>query len=158
MCLKNEKGITIVSVVVTVIILLIFASVSINFGLNGKESVEDSKLVSELEMVQHAVLEQYTKYKTTRNISYLVGEKITKEQANKYAKEVGVRLINIPDTYSNKDYYLLNKESLSSIGIQDSNYEYIINYISGEVMNITIKKTSDNSQLYIRANNFNEEG
>lgn len=154
----NEKGITIVALIITVIVLLILAGVSINIGLNGMESVENSKLASELNMVQHAVLQQYTKYKTTKDISYIqIGEKITLEQANQYAKEVGVELVSIADTYSNKEYYLLNKESLSSIGIQDSNYEYIINYISGEVMNITVKETSNNSPLYIRANSFNKE-
>lgn len=154
----NEKGITMVAIIITVIVLLILAGVSINVGLNGMESVENSKLASELNMVQHAVLQQYTKYKTTKDISYIeLGQKITQKQANQYAEELGVTLVNIPDTYSNKDYYLLDKESLSSIGIQDSNYEYIINYISGEVMNITIKKTSNNSPLYIKANSFNKE-
>lgn len=151
---KEEKGITIVSLVITVILLLILSVVGINMGISGINSVKDSKLNAELEMVQHAVLEQYTKYKTTKNSVYLVGTKITKEEVSNFANEMGITLVNIPDTYSNKDYYKLDKIALESIGIKDSTDEYVINYISGEVMNITVRKTTNNSPLYIKANSF----
>lgn len=151
---NKEKGITIVALVITIVVLLILSAVSINMGIQGIQSVQDSKLTAELEMVQHAVLEQYTKYKTTKDSSYLVGNKITNVEANSFANEMGVNLVNIPNTYSNKDYYKLDKESLKDMGIKDSNDEYIINYISGEVMNITVKKTSNNNPLYTKANNF----
>lgn len=151
---KKEKGITIVSLVITFILLLILSAVGINMGISGINSVKDSKLKSELDMVQHAVLEQYTKYKTTRNSVYLVGNKITKEEASNLANEMGVTLANIPDTYSNKDYYKLEKTALESIGIKDATDEYVVNYISGEVMNITVKKLSNNNPLYTKANSF----
>lgn len=155
MCVfKEEKGITIVSLVITVIVLLIISAVGVNMGINGINSVKDSKLSGELQMVQHAVLEQYTKYKTTRNSVYLVGTKITKEETLDLANEMGVILVNIPDTYSNKDYYKLDKKALEQIGVEDATDEYVVNYISGEVMNITVKKTTNNSPLYTKANSF----
>lgn len=152
--LKNCKGITMVSLVVTVAVLLIVTMVSINFGLTGISETNDAKLTSELQIVQHAILEQYTKYKITKDHVYLVGNKITDEEANQIANEIGVVLVDIPDTYSNQDYYRLDKASLTAIGIQDSTDEYIINYISGEVINITKKKTSKNVPLYTKANSF----
>lgn len=151
---KEEKGITMVSLIVTVILLLILSTIGINMGISGINSIKDSKLNAELEMVQHAVLEQYTKYKTTRDSVYLVGNKITKEEVSNFANEMGVTLANIPDTYSNKDYYKLDKEALEAIGIKDSTDEYVINYVSGEVMNITVKKSNNNSPLYTKANSF----
>lgn len=152
--LKNCKGITIVSLVVTVVVLLIVTMVSINFGITGINETNDAKLTSELQMVQHAILEQYTKYKTTKDTVYLVGNKITDAEVNQIANELGIVLVDIPDTYSNQDYYRLDKASLTAIGIQDSSDEYIINYISGEVINITKKKTSENVPLYTKANSF----
>lgn len=152
---KTQKGITLVSLVITIIILLIISSIGINFGISGINSTKDSKLESELNMVQHAILEQYTKYKTTKDIVYLVGNKVQKEQLNGITQELGITLVNIPDTYSNKDYYKLDKASLKEIGIQDTNDEYIINYISGEVINITKKRLSNNTPLYTKANSFN---
>lgn len=151
---NKEKGVTIIALVITIVVLLILSAISINMGTHGIKSIQDSKLTEEIEMVQHAVLEQYTKYKTTKDSSYLVGNKITNEEANSFANEMGVTLVNIPNTYSNKDYYKLDKKSLKDMGIEDSNDEYIINYISGEVMNITVKKTSNNNPLYTKANNF----
>ncbi len=151
---NKQNGITMVALVITVVILLILSSVGVNMGLRGINSVKDSKLTSELEMVQHAVLEQYTKYKMTKDTVYLVGNKITNEEAKAYAEELGATLVNIPDTYSNKDYYRLDKASLTSIGIKDATDEYIINYVTGEVMNITSKKLSNDNPLYTKANSF----
>lgn len=151
---KNSKGISMVSLVVTVTVLLIVSMVAVNLGTSGIKETNDAKLVSELQIVQHAVLEQYTKYKTTKDNVYLVGNKITDEEANQIANEIGVVLVNIPDIYSNQDYYRLDKASLTAIGIQDSSDEYIINYISGEVINITQKKTSKDVPLYTKANSF----
>ena len=121
-------------------------------GIGEINSIKDSKLTTELEMVQHAVLEQYTKYKTTKDSVYLVGNKITKEEASNLANEMGITLANIPDTYLNKDYYKLDNVALESIGINNSQDEYVINYVSGEVMNITVKKLKNNSPLYTKAN------
>lgn len=153
--LKKQKGITLVSLVITIIILLIISSIGINFGINGINSTKDSKLEAELNMVQHAVLEQYAKYKTTKDIVYLVGNKVSEEQLKDITSELGITLVNIPDTYSNKDYYKLDKASLNEIGIRDTYDEYIVNYISGEVINITQKKLSNNNPLYTKASSFN---
>ena len=153
--LKTQKGITLVALAITVIVLLIVSLITVNFGINGISNIKDSRLEAELNMVQHAILEQYTKYKTTKNIAYLVGNKVSQEQLNEISNELGITLVNIPNTYSNKDYYKLDKASLKEIGIQETNDEYIINYISGEVINITQKKLSDNTPLYTKANTFN---
>ena len=48
----------------------------------------------------------------------------------------------------------LDKASLLEIGIRDTDDEYIVNYVSGEVINITKKKTTKGNVLYIRANSF----
>lgn len=155
MCiLKEEEAITMVALTITVIVLIILSGISINIGIGQIERVKDSKLKTELEMVQHAILEQYTKYKTTKDIEYLVGNEITDEEAASASNELGVTLVDIPDTYSNKGYYRLDKALLDSIGIRDSSDEYIINYISGEVMNITAKRLSNDDPLYTKANSF----
>ena len=151
---NKQKGITLVSLVVTVIVLLILSSVGVNMGIRGINSSKDAKLMSELEIVQHAVLEQYSKYELTKDTVYLVGNKSTSDEVKKYADELGITLANIPENYVNKDYYRLDKASLVAIGIKNTNDEYIINYITGEVMNITVKKLSNNSPLYIKANSF----
>ena len=86
--IKTQKGITLVSLIITIIILLIISSIGINFGINGINSTKDSKLEAELNMVQHAILEQYTKYKTTKDMVYLVGNKVSDEQSRQITEEL----------------------------------------------------------------------
>ncbi|MBO5478294.1 MAG: hypothetical protein J6A04_00985 [Clostridia bacterium] len=152
--MKSQKGITMVSLVITVIILIILSSIGITIGTNSISSSNDSKLTSELLMVQHAVLEQYTKFQTVKDKGILVGNKMQLTEVQAIAQELGITLVSIPDNYSNKDYYRLDKAALLEIGIKDTNDEYIINYVSGEVMNITQKTTSNNNALYVKGNSF----
>lgn len=151
--LKKQKGITIISLVITVIVLIIISGIGITMGIDSIKSSKDNKLTSELMMVQHAVLEQYTKYQTTKDITYLVGNKVELEEVNQIAQDYNITLVDIPQKYSNKDYYRLDKASLLQIGIENTDDEYIVNYISGEVINIT-QKTTSNTALYVRANSF----
>lgn len=150
---EEQKGITIITLVITVIVLMIISGIGITMGTNAIKSTKDNKLTSELVIVQQAILEQYTKYQVTKDSSYLLGDKVKSEEMNQIAKDLNIQLASIPDTYSNKEYYRLDKASLLKMGIQDAEDEYIVNYISGEVINIT-KKTTSNNALYIRANSF----
>lgn len=165
----NNKGITLVSLVVTIVILLIIASISINWGLNSVQESKDNILLSELNMVQHAVLEQYTKYKIESKVQKeleLPGKIINNIQENniiledntenvtvKISKEIS-KEINNNDSYSQKSkeekYYFLDKESLKDLELEKgNNCNYIVNYKTGTVINVTIDKTSDGKDLSI---------
>ncbi len=151
--LKNSKGITLSGLAITIIVLTILATVGATVGITNVREAKDAKLDTELEMVQHAILEQYVKFETTKDVVYLVGNKLEKSEVDQIAQELDITLVEIPDTYENKDYYKLDKASLKEIGIQNTDDEYIVNYISGEVINITSKK-NDNKPLYTKADNF----
>ncbi len=151
--LKNSKGITLSGLAITIIVLTILATVGTTVGITNIREAKDAKLDTELEMVQHAILEQYVKFETTKDVVYLVGNKLEKSEVDQIAQELDITLVEIPDTYENKDYYKLDKASLKEIGIQNTDDEYIVNYISGEVINITSKK-NDNKPLYTKADNF----
>ncbi len=45
---------------------MIVAGIGIKVGTDQITKTKDATLTSELTMVQHAILEQYTKYKTTK--------------------------------------------------------------------------------------------
>ena len=151
--LKNSKGITLSGLAITIIVLTILATVGATVGITNVREAKDAKLDTELEMVQHAILEQYVKFETTKDVVYLVGNKLEKSEVDQIAQELDITLVEIPDTYENKDYYKLDKASLKETGIQNTDDEYIVNYISGEVINITSKK-NDNKPLYTKADNF----
>lgn len=153
---KNQTGVTIVSLVITVIVLMIVAGIGVKVGTDQITKTKDNTVVSELSMVQHAILEQYTKYKTTKNANYLVGNMVSGEELNSITSTLGVTLVTVPSSYLEKEraYYKLDKASLLEIGIKNTDDEYVVNYISGEVMNITKKATSEGNALYVRAKSF----
>ena len=78
--MKNQKGVTLIALVVMIIIILVIATITTYSGVNTLQDSKEKKLIVELEMVQHAALEIYTKYKTVGIESYLVGEELTKER------------------------------------------------------------------------------
>ena len=105
-------------------------------------------------MVQHAVLEQYVKYKTTKNQMYLIGTKIDKNTVQQIATQMGISLVNIPEEYSNADYYKLTTTDVAKLGFKNVKDEFIVNYVSGEVINITNKTDSKGNRVYIKGDTF----
>lgn len=154
---KEEKGVTLIALAVTIVIMLILAGVGIYEGSRGVDSANDSNLMSEAKMVQHAVLEQYTKYKTTQNKDYLIGSRMDRTFVTQVAAQIGVSLVNIPSTYTNADYYKLTKTDMEKLGFENVEDEYIINYVSGEVINYTQRVDSKGNALYVKGDSFTGE-
>jgi Tfp pilus assembly protein PilE len=151
---KSNNGITLVALVIMIIVLLILAGVTINAGVESINVSKDNSYVSQLNMVQHEVLERYTEYKVTQNESVLVKGTASKDEVSSTIQsvfdEIGMNISNLKDS-NMADYYELEPEDLEDLGIKDSIYTYIVNYKTGEVINITIKQTSEGEPLYIYA-------
>ena len=64
--LRDNKGITLIALSITIIVLLILAAVTIGGGNESIKMSKNNKLVVELDMVQHACLERYSEYKLTK--------------------------------------------------------------------------------------------
>lgn len=152
--IKQEKGVTLVILTVIIIALMILVGVSINLGTYDVNSTLDSKLEGELKMVQYAVFQQYAKYKTTLNENYIVGSDYSKEikkfMSDNYPEESLVHNIVSDEDSKYKKYYLLTPDDLIEIGVQDSEYSYIVNYYTGEVMNADKFETSNGTKLYVK--------
>ena len=148
---KNEKGITLIALAVMMIVMVIILSITTYSGISSVKESSRKKLTSELEIVQHAVLEVYTKYQIFNDISYLVGDKI--QSINDIPTEYrdSLKVKNIAFSSNNRtesSYYKLDENKLKDIIKEESNYQYIVCYKTGEVMNITVKKTSNGELLY----------
>lgn len=162
---RKNKGITIIALTITIIILLIIASVTISIGLNSlKDSKENLKL-SELNMVQQAVLENYTKYKTTKNEMYILGKEKNRIKVAYSDMQNLINEINSQKTTSENIelkvtnytsetldismyYYELSQEDLEEIGISNTDETYIVNFSTGEVINKTLLVTGKGTPLY----------
>lgn len=162
---RKNKGITIIALTITIILLLIIASVTISIGLNSlKDSKENLKL-SELNMLQQAVLENYTKYKTTNNDMYILGKEKNRIQVsysdmqnlineinNKITTGENIELKVADYTSGALDismyYYELSQEDLEEMGVSGTEETYIVNFSTGEVINKTLQVTGSGKPLY----------
>ena len=160
--INNEKGITLLALVITIVVLVILASITVNIGKEGiKESKEDAML-SELAMVQNAILQRKTKADLTQE-DY-PGETIATAGINleEVIEEINDNRASGEEEISKKDsdnnhYYFLSTENggLEALGITNSEDAYIVNYETGEVINYTTKLTGTGKPLYIYAKEAN---
>lgn len=150
---KNEQAITLIALVITIVVMLILAGITINMGLQGVDEAKDNKLISELGMVNHALLERKTKASLTHEeypgtpytdfseINTIIGEINSQNTESK--------TITLKDTENPENYYLLDKTALKQLGVTDTEDEYIVNYETGEVINKTQKVTPSGKALYM---------
>lgn len=153
--IKNQSGITLTGLVVTIIVLMIILSISVNLGVDSISQTRDRKLQAELEMVQQACISEYTK---AMQLGYL--ENTATKPANFVGTEVaisslpsvtGAWTLTSEPTEKYKKYYRLTPEDLENLDILNSEHTYIVNYYTGEVYNETKKTTSEHVDLYIKS-------
>ena len=147
MNLRKNKGITMVALVITIIILLILAGISVTGVIRGIDETNESSAISQLEMVQHALLERKTKADltketlpgTTADYTELINEINTMSSAN------------ITLRGNKEDYKELSTADLKELGIEKETNTFIVNYKTGEVINKTQKVTKAGRALYTYA-------
>ena len=162
---RKNKGITLVTLTITIVVLLIITSITISIGINSlRESKENLKL-SELNMIQQAVLENYTKYKTTNNEIYILGKeknrkKVSYSDMQNLINEINNEImtsesitLKISDYTSetldiSMYYYELSQTDLEEMGITNVDEIYIVNFSTGEVINKTTQITINGTPLY----------
>lgn len=150
MNIRENKGITIVTLVITIILLIIISGISITGTITNKKEVEASKQITELKMIQHAILQKYTASLLTKEI--LPGELIDNEQLNEIVNEINSKTVNNINL-KGTEYKELNTNDLEKLGITGQEDVYIVNYMTGEVINKTQKVTKTGVALYIYSKN-----
>ena len=148
MNIRKNNGITLVALVITIVLLLIISGISITGTLRGHKETVSAKQLSELEMVQHAILERNTKAQLTKE--ELPGTTITKADVQEVIDDINNKSgehIQLKGT----EYKELNKSDLETLGINGEENIFIVNYKTGEVYNETQKTTNDGNILYICA-------
>lgn len=151
--MKNEKGITLIVLTITIIVLLILIGVTIGSMAGKKGLIKDSKSntkISELNQVQQALLEAYVMYKNTGNENYLVGKDIEYSEVQEVISNFENATLKATGNYKR-----LEPEDLAKLGITGGEDTYIVNYETGEVINETQSVTGNGDELYVYATNSN---
>ena len=142
--MKKNSGVTLISLIITIITFLIIISITVDYGVSTLHEATNEKLEAELSLVQEAVIQRYSLVKTLKedgkfpnNLSYngsitlandpdrpklLVGSRINKVE-DLDSNEFTTRLIDYTDksklTYE-QFYYLLSQSDLENLGIEKS--------------------------------------
>lgn len=151
--LKKEKGITLIALIITIVVLLILAGITITGSIQGVDKANDNKLMTDLQQVHHAITERETKYKLTKDNSLLVGTKIDITSLTDVPSEIKWKVVQFDDVDNpEREYYRIGGTELMQLGLTSdptTKISYIVNYYTGEVYNETDKKTSENKVLYV---------
>lgn len=147
MNLRKNKGITMVALVITIIILLILAGISVTGVIRGIDETNESRAISQLEMVQHALLERKTKADITKEeLEELPGTTVDPTELRNLITEIKIELRG-----NEGDYKELSTADLNELGIEKETDTFIVNYKTGEVINKTLKVTKAGRVLYTYA-------
>ncbi len=145
MNIRENNGITLVALVTTITVLLIILGISTIYTKQNNKEIEESTQISELNIIQHAILERYTKAQLTKE--NLPGTIIDKSEVQIIVNEINsMTKENI--SLKGTEYRELNKIDLEKLGITGEEYAFIVNYKTGEVINKTIKVTQSGRALY----------
>ena len=129
--IKNDRGITLISLIILLTVMAILVSVSISAVVINQKETKIDTFKSELIMVKNAALQRKTLIDTTStDYEELPGTEISKKEVEKV-----VRKKNITLKGNDGDYKLLNSGELEKLGITNTEDEYIVNYQTGEVIN-----------------------
>lgn len=120
--MKNEKGITLASLTLTIIILIILSAVAINSGVGTIRYTKFNKAKSEIEIMQTNVNSWYQEY---MNVKYEEGATEEETQANKLAKQQEViDKYGVDTSDSSCDQTALTK-TVNATGITSTDYKFL---------------------------------
>ena len=131
----NNKGITLVTVVVMIIVIIIIATVSI---LHGTRLITNAKKLSEAEIIEsvRAAVQR-------KNAEIQMQGTITPIDDN-YPGQLSP--IITPDSIECTNWYLLNDENLSELGVKTADGKFLVNYQKGVVISL---ENTDYAQEYL---------
>lgn len=175
---KNEKGVTLMILVVTIIVIIILAGVVMSINMNLNKSVELKEVLANMEMIRTAAAPYRDKYKgdtveeevtdkdNVKSTIYHISNKFVGEHLEPKNSEMMNLLLNYAglDTITEDAHYWfkLDKEALEKLNINletsktENNVEaeedlYFINYSNLEVGYCKNKKDDRGYYIGIKA-------
>lgn len=129
---KNQKGITIVSLIITIIILLIISGVTVYVGTSVIKQATLQTVNTNMMLIQAKTKTIAEQAKFNNNKDNYKGTILSEVSGNKKIDE----MINVGIIDDTSKFYLLSKDDLVSMGLEKIEIEdgYIVNYETEEVI------------------------
>ena len=139
---KNSKGITLVSLVITIIILMLITSVTVYTGTNVIKQVTLQNVNTDMMLIKAKVKTMEEQAKFNKDNSNYKGTPLIDVHDNKKID----KLVDEEIVEDITKYYLLSKEDLNSMGLEkiDIADGYLVNYESEEIIYVRGLKKDDN--------------
>ena len=130
--IANSKGVTLIALVITVIVLLIIASIATYSGMQIIESSKLNTFTAEMKIMQTQVNNLYDKWQRGEEDINTLGKSLNynsevQEQVNEVLKTV----LDIQDTTGYRYY---DQETIQDLGIEGVKQEFFINVEQREVV------------------------
>lgn len=129
--MKNQKGITLITLVITIVILIIVTGIVTYNGLEAVNTSQKTAFISELEMIQAKVNVIYEERKaSTEKIEYynLIGQDIFSIDPARINEALGQT--------SREGFKFFNSGDLKDLDLDNINQEVLINYDTREVVSL----------------------
>lgn len=142
---KNNSGITLVSLVITIIVLLILASITVYSGLGTVRSARLTKFTTELKMMQQKVNELYDSYTNNKAVTVNGTEYVGTDIQKIGQDPEGIFNTNRLEEIFSEDgsgitdrtgYMYYDTETIQALGLEDMEYEFFVNVAKRSVVSI----------------------
>ena len=142
---KNNSGITLVSLVITVIVLLILSSIAVYSGVSTIRSARLTKFTTELKMMQQKVNELYDSYINNKSVTVNGVEYVGTDIQNIGEDPEGLFNSNrLEEVFSAEGsgitdrtgYMYYDMEILQALGLENMEYEFFVNVATRSVVSI----------------------
>ncbi len=152
MKLINRKGITMVSLVVTIIILGILVSITVYSGGTVLKQTKLQTITTNMMLIQVKAKTIAEQAKFNSDESLYKGTKVSNITDNTKISE----LINSNVIDNTGNYYLLTQNDLNNIGLQKIDVQdgYIVNYDTEEV--IYVRGFENDGKVYYKLSEFDD--
>lgn len=130
--MKNEKGITLISLIVTIVLMIIISGVVTYSGLETIENSSKVTFISKMEMIQAKVNSIYEERKANiEKVNYYntIGKELSEVDETKLNSAIGET--------SRVGFRYFDSIELSKLGLDDISEEVLINYDTREVISLT---------------------
>lgn len=153
---RSQKGITIVSLVITIIILLIIGGTTVYIGTSVIKQATLQTVNTNMMLIQAKTKTIAEQAKFNNNQDNYKGTVLSEVSGNKKIDE----MINVGIIDDTSKFYLLSKDDLVSMGLEKIDIEdgYIVNYETEEVIyvrgyendGITYHKLTDMKNVVVK--------
>lgn len=121
----NKKGVSLISLIITIVVIILLASVTIYYGLaENNEKANETKNVYEVQEILEAVANRTLLHKLNANYYPYIGN-----------TDFGSQNVD-GITYSANDgwYFLSTNDEFSELSLENITGEYLVNYDTGDVI------------------------